>query len=88
MHRANELHPWSREASKLRDPQCSKTAYVQCVFEALNYMLSERGVPVEQTGQVEMAVCAQLIYMIQNDLNYIHLDSSSQKVCKLALSQL
>ena len=47
----------SREASPLREPQRSATAYVQCIYEAVNYILSEQEVPQVQIDQVLTNAC-------------------------------
>ena len=78
----------ARDGSALRDPQRSVTAYVQCIFEAVNFMLTERGVPAVECDQVKLAVSAQFVHMIQNDLKFVLPDSNGQRICKLALSHL
>lgn len=74
--------------SDWRSPQRSETAYVRCVFHAMHYMLRSRGLSSLQSKQVALAIRAQFVAMILNDLQFIHPESNGLRVCNMACAQL
>jgi len=52
-------------------PQRSDTAYVRCLFHAIRHMLKSKGMDILQTKQVLLALRAQLVSMIDNDLQFV-----------------
>jgi hypothetical protein len=76
---AGSKGPW-------RAPQRSSTAYVRCVEEALNYLLLGRGLTQLEADQVNLAVQAQLVDFIANDIQHVLPDDNGLKVCEMALS--
>jgi len=69
-----------------RLPQRSATAYVRCVFEAMNFMLTTRGLDQAQADAVHLALQAQLVDMVANDMQYVLPDENGRRVCEMALS--
>lgn len=56
-----------------RFPQRSATAYVRCIFEAMHFLLTNRGGLSDiKAAQVQLALQAQLVDMISNDLDFMH----------------
>jgi hypothetical protein len=71
-----------------RSPQRSLTAYVRCFVEAMNYMCLCRGMSENQTSQVQLALFAEMVCMMKNDLNCVFPDENGVRVCKLAIQEL
>jgi hypothetical protein len=72
-----------------RLPQKSATAYVRCVFEAVNFLLTSRGALSDlKASQVQLALQVQMVDMISNDLAFVHPEDSGRRVCEIALSTL
>ena len=94
-----------------RFPQCSETAYVRGVLEALYYMLRRRSLFIEldlsycrlilQSScktfktffchvlfQVHLALCMELVHMMENDLHCMLPQANGVRVCSLAIREL
>jgi hypothetical protein len=71
-----------------RAPQRSRTAYVQCVFEAMYFMLRSRGLTGTQADLVHFGLCLELVSMMKNDLSCMLPDDNGVRVCSLALREL
>jgi hypothetical protein len=69
-----------------RLPQKSSTSYVKCIFEALNFMLTSRGLSQIAADQVQLSLMAQLIDYVSNDLMFLAPDENGRRVCEMALS--
>lgn len=69
-------------------PQRSYTPYVRTFLHAVRYMLRSRGLGVIQSKQVVLALRAQLVQMLDNDLQYVSVDDNGQRVCRIACNQL
>ncbi len=69
-----------------RLPQRSDTAYVRCIFEALHYMLVGKGVSETKASQFHLALEAELISMVENDIKFVSPDENGRRVCEMALS--
>ena len=76
------------EAGDWRSPQRAETAYVRCVLEAMHYMLRSKGVSKMNAKQVALAMRAQFLCMINNDIELMYPDANGQRVCSLACGQL
>jgi thiol-disulfide isomerase/thioredoxin len=76
---AGSVGPW-------RLPQKSSTSYVKCIFEALNFLLTARGLSQIATDQVQLSLMAQLIDYVSNDLMFLAPDENGRRVCEMALS--
>jgi len=76
------------EFGEWRSPQRSQTAYVRCLLETLQYMLRSHGLSQSKARQVSLALKAQFLAMIENDLSFVHPEQNGQRVCRLACSQL
>jgi hypothetical protein len=61
---------------------------VRTILHALKYLMASRGVAKAQCKQVLLALRAQLVKMIDNDLQFVHPDDNGQRVCRMACSQL
>ena len=75
------IGPW-------RNPQRSDTAYVRCLFEAVHFLLTtdpDKNMSTFKAEQVILAVQAELIDMVSNDLSYIHPEDSDQQACEIAI---
>jgi hypothetical protein len=70
-----------------RLPQKSQTAYVRCIFEAMHYMLRKKGLQELQIEQVNLALSAEFICMMKNDLTCMLPDSNGVRVCSLAVKE-
>ncbi|CAM6002123.1 unnamed protein product [Sphagnum balticum] len=70
-----------------RAPQISKTAYVKTVMEAFHYILCRRGLTEYLANQAHLALYAELITMMENDLRYILPSDSDVKICELAVRE-
>jgi len=75
-------------AGAWRLPQRSATAYVRCVLEALHFLLTSRGLSDGEANCVQLALQAQLVEMVANDLMYELPDENGRRVCEMALSSL
>ncbi|KAH9261268.1 hypothetical protein BASA81_000972 [Batrachochytrium salamandrivorans] len=69
-------------------PQRSSTSYVRTLLHALRYMMASRGMSKALCKQVMFALRAQLVKMMDNDLQFVHPDDNGQRVCEMACSQL
>lgn len=69
-------------------PQRSSTSYVRTLLHALRYMMASRGMSKALCKQVVFALRAQLVKMMDNDLQFVHPDDNGQRVCEMACSQL
>jgi len=69
-------------------PQRSDTSYVRCLFHAIRHMLKAKGMHPLEAKQVLLALRAQFVAMIANDLEFVHADNNAQRVCKVAVQQL
>lgn len=69
-----------------RLPQKSSTSYVKCIFEALNFLLTSRGLSQIASDQVQLSLMAQLIDYVSNDLMFLSPDENGRRVCEMALS--
>ena len=75
------IGPW-------RFPQRSHTAYVRCLFEAVHFLLTtdpDKRMSTLKADQVLLAVQAELIDMVYNDLSYVHPEDSDQRACEIAI---
>jgi len=71
-----------------RLPQKSSTAYVRCVFEAIHYLLHRRGVSEFQSNYIQLCICTEMVYMMENDLHHVPPDDNGVRVCELAVREL
>jgi len=71
-----------------RSPQRSRTAYVRCLLESLHYVLREKGLNEVHAKLVTLAIRAQFVKMIANDMDFVHPDLNGIRVCRMACSQL
>lgn len=71
-----------------RSPQRSATASVRCTMNVLDFCLRSRGLPKLKSKQVRVALRAQVVAMIRNDLDFVFPDSNGEKVCRIACQQL
>jgi len=79
-----EGHPPAAGAWRL--PQRSSTAYVRCVLEALHFLLTSRGLSDGEANCVQLALQAQLVEMVANDMMFELPDENGRRVCEMALS--
>jgi hypothetical protein len=71
-----------------RAPQRSDTAYVRCIIESLHYMLRCKGVSEAAASQIHLAICCEMVSMMENDLHFVLPHSSDVRVCELAVREL
>ena len=71
-----------------RSPQRSATASVRCTMNILDFCLRSRGLAKIKSKQVRVALRAQVLSMIRNDLDFVFPDSNGEKVCRIACQQL
>jgi hypothetical protein len=85
--RAKSTQRFSGQVGAWRFPQRSATAYVRCIFEAIHYLLTNRGGLSDiKASQVQLALQAQLVDFIGNDLDFVHPEDNGRRVCEMALS--
>jgi len=72
-----------------RSPQRSNTAYYRAVLEAVHYLLRRKGLSMRNAKQVAVAVRAQMLEMVDNDLHYMPtVDEADVRIIKLACEQV
>jgi len=71
-----------------RKPQSSNTAFVRCILEALHHCLRETGLSVTDSDIVSLALRAEFVKLLSNDMDYYHPSTSGAKMCDLACEQL
>ena len=71
-----------------RSPQRSSTGSVRCTMGLLDYCLRSRGLSELKSKQVRLALRAQMVSMIRNDLDFVFPDANGEKVCRIACQQL
>eukprot|EP00750_Incisomonas_marina_P014138 INCI17609.11.p1 GENE.INCI17609.11~~INCI17609.11.p1 ORF type:complete len:5029 (+),score=1065.32 INCI17609.11:298-15384(+) len=71
-----------------RSPQRSGTAYARAAMAAMHFLLRTRGLSSFKSKCVRVALRAQFVEMIQNDMNYVFPDQNGERVCQLACQQL
>lgn len=71
-----------------RMPQRSDTAYIRCLLEVLYYLLRSKGVSEEATNQIHLAICCEMVKMMENDLHFMLPHESDVRVCELAVREL
>ena len=85
--RAKSTQHVSGDVGAWRFPQRSATAYVRCIFEAIHFLLTNRGGLSDiKASQVQLALQAQLVDFIGNDLDFVHPEDNGRRVCEMALS--
>ena len=62
--------------------QRSSTAYVRTILHSLRYLMTSRGLTRLEAKQVILALRAQFVKMIDNDLQFVHPDDNGQRVCR------
>lgn len=71
-------------AGAWRFPQRSATAYVRCVFEAMHFLLTNRGGLSElKASQLQLSLQAQLVDMVANDLDFVYPEDNGRRVCEM-----
>jgi len=80
--------PHSPRFGDWRSSQRSGTAYVRTVMAAMHYLLRTRGLTSTRSKCLRVALRAQFVAMIQNDLQFIFPDENGERICRLACQQL
>ena len=71
-----------------RFPQRSNTSYVRCILEVFYFMLRKRKVSILQAKYIHLALCFELVKMMENDLHFMWPNSNGVLVCNLAIKEL
>lgn len=71
-----------------RLPQRSNTSYVRCILEVFYFMLRKRKVSILQAKYIHLALCFELVKMMENDLHFMWPNSNGVLVCNLAIKEL
>ena len=71
-----------------RRPMRSETAYVRVIFEALFYMLRRRGCSELVSSLLNLALSAEFVNMMRDDLRVAVPNDSGIRVCEMALREV
>ena len=71
-----------------RSPQRSSTAFFRCIQEAFHYLCRRKNLSVSKTKQFSLAVRAEMINMVDNDLHVIsEISGSEKRIIRIAIEQ-
>jgi hypothetical protein len=85
---ANSASGPTADCGDWRSPQRSNTSYVQCLSEAVHFMLRARSVTQLDCKVISVALRMQFVDFIKQDLLHVRPDENGAKVIEMACSQM